>query len=193
MEAVLAPFAHLVLLGKDRDAEAAMALGEKLRYRHFIVPDCVSAGLAPKGSLLEVVRFAKPVPEWLLRTLERTRRVEDAAAGARLPRGEDWITRQGYLRERRGGRYAAPEQARFGRARLEALRDERAAVEKSLAPLREQRDGLTARIRSQRAQLAGVSASAQLAARAAEFAEARSQYDALVAKRRENTVLQAQR
>ncbi|BCK87516.1 chromosome partition protein Smc [Sideroxyarcus emersonii] len=192
VEAVLAPFAHLVLLGKEKDTEAAMALGEKLRYRHFIVPDCVAAGLAPKGSLLEVVHFAKPVPEWLLRTLERTRRVEDAAAGAKLPRGEDWITRQGYLRERRGGRYAAPEQARFGKARLEALREQRGSIDKALTPLRQQLADLTARIRNQQAQLAGVSAAAQLAARAAEFADARQQYDALVLRRRDNTVLQAQ-
>ena len=192
VEAVLAPFAHLVLLSRDKDAEAAMALGEKLRYRHFIVPDCVEAGLAPKGSLLEVVRFAKPVPQWLLRTLERTRRVEDAAAGSKLPRGEDWITRQGYLRERRGGRHAAPEQARFGKARLEALREQRGSIEKALAPLREQLAALTGKIRSLQAQLAGIGAAEQLAARAAEFAEARRQYDALVQRRRENTVLQAQ-
>jgi chromosome segregation protein len=192
VEAVLAPSAHIVLLAKEKDTEAAMALGEKLRYRHFIVPDCMPAGLPPKGSLLEVVRFTKPVPEWLLRTLERTRRVEDAVAGAKLPRGEDWITRQGYLRERRGGRYAAQEQARFGKARLEALREQRSSIEKSIAPLRGQRDDLTARIRNQQAQLAGVSASAQLAARAAEFAEARQHYDALVLRRRDNSVLQAQ-
>jgi chromosome segregation ATPase len=192
VEAVLAPFAHIVLLARDKDAEQAMALGEKLRYRHFIVPDCLAAGLAPKGSLLEVVRFTKPVPEWLLRTLERTRRVEDAVAGAKLPRGEDWITRQGYLRERRGGRHAAPEQARFGKARLEALRQQRADIEKSIAPLREQRDTLTAHIRNQQAQLAGVSASAQLATRAGEFAEARKNYDTLVLRRRDNSVLQAQ-
>jgi chromosome segregation protein len=192
VEAVLAPSAHIVLLAKEKDTEAAMALGEKLRYRHFIVPDCMPAGLPSKGSLLEVVRFTKPVPEWLLRTLERTRRVEDAVAGAKLPRGEDWITRQGYLRERRGGRYAAQEQARFGKARLEALREQRSSIEKSIAPLREQRDELTARIRNQQAQLAGVSASAQLAARAAEFAEARQHYDALVLRRRDNSVLQAQ-
>ncbi|MBU1775119.1 MAG: chromosome segregation protein SMC, partial [Gammaproteobacteria bacterium] len=192
VEAVLAPSAHIVLLAKEKDTEAAMALGEKLRYRHFIVPDCMPAGLPPKGSLLEVVRFTKPVPEWLLRTLERTRRVEDAVAGAKLPRGEDWITRQGYLRERRGGRYAAQDQARFGKARLEALREQRSCIEKSIAPLREQRDDLTSRIRNQQAQLAGVSASAQLAARAGEFAEARKEYDALVLRRRDNTVLQAQ-
>lgn len=192
VEAVLAPSAHIVLLSKDKDAEKAMALGEKLRYRHFIVPDCLSAGLPPKGSLLEVVRFTKPVPEWLLRTLERIRRVEDAAAGAKLPRGEDWITRQGYLRERRGGRYAAQEQARFGKARLEALREQRSAIDKMLEPLRQQFSDLTNRIRNQQAQLAGVSASAQLAARAGEFSEARQQYNALVLRRRDNTVLQAQ-
>lgn len=192
VEAVLAPSAHIVLLAKDKDAGQAMALGETLRYRHFIVPERMQPGLPPQGSLLEVVRFARPVPEWLLRTLERIRRVEDVAAGSKLPRGEDWITRQGYLRERRGGRYAAPEQPRFGRARLEALRQQRANIEKSIAPLRQQRDDLTARIRNQQTQLAGESASAQLAARAAEFAEARQQYDALVIRRRDNGVHQAQ-
>lgn len=192
VEAVLAPSAHIVLLARSNDAEKAMSLGEKLRYRQFIVPDCMPAGLAPKGSLLEVVRFSKPVPEWLLRTLERTRRVEDAAEGSKLQRGEDWITRQGYLRERRGGRHAAPEHARFGKARLDALREQRSSIEKSLAPLREQLNALTSRILMQKAMLDGVSASAQLAARAAEFAEARQQYDALVLRRRDNGVLQAQ-
>ena len=62
VEAVLAPSAHIVLLARDKDAEHAMALGEKLRYRHFIVPDSLPAGLPPKDSLLEVVRFTKPVP-----------------------------------------------------------------------------------------------------------------------------------
>lgn len=192
VEAVLAPFAHIVLLSRDKDAEAAMALGEKLRYRHFIVPERTQPGLAPQHSLMEVVRFTRPVPDWLLRLLERIRRVEDASAGARLPRGEDWITRQGYLRERRGGRYAAPEQARFGKARLESLRQQRASLEKSLEPLRQQRDELTGRIRNLQMLLAGENASAQLAARAPEFAEARLHYDALVIKRRDNGVYQAQ-
>lgn len=192
VEAALAPFAHIVLLQHARDAERAMALGEKQRYRNFIVPDCVTAGLPPQGSLLEVVRFSSPVPEWLLRTLERTRRVEDVAAGSKLPRGEDWITRQGYLRERRGGRHAAPEQARFGRARLDALRDERALLDKQLAPLKAQQAELAGTINGIKAQLTGETAAAQLAQRAAEFAEARSQYEALVLRRRDNGVLAAQ-
>ena len=192
VEAALAPFAHIVLLQHARDAERAMALGERQRYRNFIVPDCVTAGLPPQGSLLEVVRFSSPVPEWLLRTLERTRRVEDVAAGSKLPRGEDWITRQGYLRERRGGRHAAPEQARFGRARLDALRDERAQLDKQLAPLKAQQTDLAGRIHGMKAQLTGETAAAQLAQRAAEFAEARTQYEALVLRRRDNGVLAAQ-
>ena len=192
VEAALAPFAHIVLLQHARDAERAMALGEKLRYRNFIVPECVNAGLPPQGSLLEVVRFGSPVPEWLLRTLERTRRVEDVAAGSKLPRGEDWITRNGYLRERRGGRFAAPEQLRFGRARLDALRDERAALDKQLAPLKTQQSDLAGKINSMKAQLTGETAAAQLAQRAAEFAGARTQYEALVLRRRDNGVLAAQ-
>ncbi len=192
VEAVLAPFAHIVILAHNKDAEAAMALGEKLRYRHFIVPERSEPGLAPQGSLMEVVGFSKPVPEWLLRLLERIRRVEDTTAGSRLPRGEDWITRQGYLRERRGGRFSAPEQARFGRARLESLRQQRGDLEKSLSPLRQQRDDLTSRLRSLQSQLSGESAAAQLSARAAEFAEARQAYDELILKRRNNGVYQAQ-
>lgn len=192
VEAMLAPSAHIVLLAKEKDAEQAWKLGEKLRYRHFIVPEHIQPGLPPQGSLLEVVRFTKPVPEWLLRTLERTRRVEDAAAGSKLPRGEDWVTRQGYLRERRGGRYAAPEQARFGKARLEALRQQRAELENALDPLYQQRKDLTERIRNLQAQLGGEDAIAQLAARAAEFADAHQQYDALVLRRSENGVYQAQ-
>jgi len=192
VEAVLAPFAHIVLLAREKDAEAAMALGEKLRYRHFIVPERTTPGLAPQGSLLEVVRFSQAVPEWLLRLLERIRRVEDVGAGAKLPRGEDWITRRGYLRERRGGRFAAPEQARFGKARLESLRRQRAEVEKQLAPLHRQLLDLSGKLNSLKAQLAGENAGAQLAARAAEFAEARQNYDVLVIKRGDNTLYEAQ-
>ncbi|MEW6120530.1 MAG: AAA family ATPase [Pseudomonadota bacterium] len=192
VEAVLAPSAHIVLLAHERDAERAMAIGEKLRYRSFIVPECVAPGLAPQGSLLEIVRFASKVPEWLLRTLERTRRVEDVAAGSKLPRGEDWITRSGYLRERRGGRHAAPEQAVFGRAALDALRLERAALDKQLAPLKAQQAELAERIRTLKASVSGEAAAAELARRADEFAEARTCHDALVEKRRDNGVLAAQ-
>ncbi|HQO16407.1 MAG TPA: chromosome segregation protein SMC, partial [Methylotenera sp.] len=117
VEAVLSSSAHIVLLADKKDEARALSLGEQLKYRHYIVPERAIAPLAPKNSLLEVVKFSRDVPEWVSRLLAGITRVEDAKAGASLPRNEDWVTRLGYLRERRGGRFAAPEQARFGRAR----------------------------------------------------------------------------
>ncbi|MEO1766193.1 AAA family ATPase [Thiobacter aerophilum] len=184
VEAVLAPFAHIVLLARQQDAERAFALGEKLRYRHYIVPERTPAPLPTQGSLLEVVRFKKAVPEWLIRLLERTQRVEDAAAGAKLPRAQDWVTRSGYLRERRGARYAAPEQARFGQARIEALKNRLQALDAAIAPLLGRLDALGREIAAIRGRLTGIDAGTQLAARAAEFAEARRQQEALTAQRR---------
>lgn len=184
VEAVLAPFAHIVLLAREQDAERAFALGEQLRYRHYIVPDRGVPSLPPQGSLLEVVSFKKPVPEWLIRLLERTQRVEDAAAGAKLPRAQDWVTRTGYLRERRGARHAAPEQARFGQARIEALQTRLRQLDEACAPLVQRLDGIGREIAALRSRLAGIDAGAQLAARAAEFADARRQHEALTAQRR---------
>jgi chromosome segregation ATPase len=185
VEAVLAPSANIVLLAHEKDAERAFALGEKLKYRHFIVPERSQPPLAPKGSLLEVVKFSRPVPDWITRVLERIRRVEDTSEGASLPRGEDWVTRQGYLRERRGGRYAAPDQPRFGKARLESLRQRQGELTRLMQPLQARIKNLNEEMQAIRSRLAGVDATAQLASRSAEFAEARVQYDALVARRRE--------
>lgn len=184
VEAVLAPLAHMVLLRHEKDAEAAFRLGEVLRYRHLIVPEHRPAGLAPQGSLLEMVRFSRPVPGWMLDMLERTRRVPDAGAGAQLPRGEDWVTQSGYLRERRGGRFAAPDVPRFGRARLEALRDEIARIRRGIEPVEAELKALHRDMQAIRARMAGVDAATQLAARSAEFAEAQTQLAVLTAQRR---------
>lgn len=172
VEAVLAPFAHVILLHSDKQAEAAFALGEQLKYRHLIVPERQLAGLPPKGSLLEVVKLKQPVAPWMLNMLERTQRVEDTAAGVRLPRGEDWVTRQGYLRERRGGRYAAPNEPRFGKARLESLRKHLREIEGEVDSLQAQMHPLQQRIKTLKHALDGVDAAAQLRARAEEFASA---------------------
>ena len=131
----------------------------------------------PKGSLLEIVKFSRDVPEWVSRVLAGITRVEDAKAGASLPRNEDWVTRQGYLRERRGGRYAAPEQPRFGRAREEALRTQLADIQKQSRGLLDKLKPINADIQVIKARLAGISATVQLASRSAEFAEARTEYD----------------
>ncbi len=174
VEAVLAPFAHIVLLADPHQAEQAFALGEQLRYRHFVVPETLAVPAPTPGSLLEVLRLDGPLPAWLLRLLQRTQRVDDAAAGARLPRGEDWVTRQGYLRERRGGRYAAPDSPRFGQARLTALDERRQQLATEVAGLNERLRTVGGQIGVLRERLSGSDARRLLAARAAEFAEAES-------------------
>ncbi|MBN8463538.1 MAG: AAA family ATPase [Dechloromonas sp.] len=62
VEALLVPFAHLVILHRERDAEAAFALGEQHKYRHFIVPERSAPTLHAPGSIAEVVHFRRPVP-----------------------------------------------------------------------------------------------------------------------------------
>ncbi|MDZ4140640.1 MAG: AAA family ATPase [Methylotenera sp.] len=184
VEAVLSSSAHIVLLADKKDEARALSLGEQLKYRHYIVPERSQPPLAPKGSLLEIVKFSRDVPEWVSRVLAGITRVEDAKAGASLPRSEDWVTRQGYLRERRGGRFAAPDQPRFGRARLEALRNQLVEVQKQLQTLQAQLKPINTDIQVIKARLAGVDATAQLASRSMEFAEARTQYELLVSERR---------
>lgn len=183
VEAVLAPFAHVILLHSEKQAEAAFALGEKLKYRHLIVPERQLAGLPPKGSLLEVVKLKQPVAPWMLTMLERTQRVEDTAAGVTLPRGEDWVTRQGYLRERRGGRYAAPNEPRFGKARVESLRSNLHQIEAEIEALQGEIHPLQQRIKTLKNALDGVDAAAQLRARAEEFASAATLYADFKARR----------
>jgi len=183
VEAVLGPFAHVILLHHPQDAEAAFALGEKLKYRNLIVPERQSAGLAPQGSLLEVVKLAQPIAPWMLNMLERTRRVDDAKAGSALPRGEDWVTKQGYLRERRGGRFAAPNEPRFGKARLEGLRTNLHRIEQEIEQLQSQLKPVQQQIQSIKNVLAGVNAATQLAARAEEFAQAATDHPVVKVQR----------
>lgn len=171
VEALLAPYRHLVVLERSDDQAQAFALGEKLRYRHFIVPDTAVPPAPTLAGLLEVVRFTAPAPGWLAQLLDRTQRVRDAAAGAQLPRGQDWITQDGYLRERRGGRHAAAtDRPHFGRARLAALQAERDELVAKLAIFETQRQKVRDEIAKLIAALADVDAPRELADRAEEFA-----------------------
>jgi chromosome segregation protein len=174
IEAVLAPVKHIILLRRDADKARAYALGEQLRYRHFIVPERNDAPTPTPGSLLEIIHFRRPAPLWLLQTLDRTQRVEDAHAGAKLPSGQDWITRVGYLKERRGGRYAGskPNDWHFGKARQTALQGTLAELTKFLDELEKLRAQLSKSIEEDRAILMRVDATRDLAARAEEFAQA---------------------
>jgi chromosome segregation protein len=185
VEGVLAGYRHVVLLENASDREAAWAIGERLRYKHFVVADRAPVGRATPGTLLDVVDFSALPPEWLPRQLERIQRVEDVKLGAGLPREQEWITPAGYYKERRGGRHLGVDDSYFGTAARERqLREGEARfaeLESRLLELVDLRRTLSQRVAEIDAQLAGSQAGAQLAARAEEFAEAESQREMLEA------------
>jgi chromosome segregation ATPase len=179
VEAVLAGYRHVVLLDDPRDREKAWKLGEQHRYKHFVVADRAPAEAATRGSLLEVVEFSAAAPDWLLRNLDRIRRVEDIADGSKFGREQDWITPQGYFRERRGGRHLGVDDMYFGAgARDRQLRDGEAKlrdIESRLRDIASERKEALARATDAEGVLRGASASSQLADRADEFNEAHAQ------------------
>ena len=178
VEALLAPYRHLVLLKRARDRDAAWRIGERLQYRGFVTPDVEPAPPAVPGGMLEIARFTGDAPAWLTAWLNRVQRVEDAAAGAKLDARQDWITRTGYHRERRGARHSgvAARDFRFGeaarRARLMALEEDCAQWRIELEQLGLEEKTLLAGISRDQAVVSGVNAAALLASRAEEYAAA---------------------
>lgn len=174
LEAILRPYRSLILLENESDRHEAWALGERERFRHFIVSDRVPCPEASPGSLLEVVRFAGEPPKWLAELLGRIRRVDNAQAAAKLPRDQDWITREAYHRERRGARHlGVPHDFWFGelarQTRLESLQKEVAELDKQLAWARKKQDEAESAMQSAREKLLGMQAAELLLARSAEF------------------------
>jgi len=177
IEAVLRPYRHVLLLERAGDRHQAWSLGERERFRHFVVADCEPPPPAREGSLAQIVRFAGDAPRWLPELLGRIQRVEDAAEGSTLPRDAEWITRDGYHRERRGARHLGrPREFHFGelarQSRITQLEADVADLDKALGALRPRMDTLREQLNSLRSQLLGLSAAPQLAARAEAFAEA---------------------
>lgn len=177
LEAVLRPYRHLILLEREDDRHAAWALGERARFRHFIVAERESAAAPRAGSLAEVVRFAAPVPRWLCDLLNRMQRVDDAEAARTLPRDAEWITRDGYHKERRGARHLGrPAEFHFGelarQARIAQLGADIAALDNQRRELSPQLDAARERLKALRARLLGLQSATLLAERSAEFAAA---------------------
>lgn len=179
VEAVLAGSRHVVLLDDPADQRRAYQLGEQHRYRHFVVADREKHVRPSRGSLLEVIAFDAPPPDWLVRQLDRIRRVDDVDEGSKLPRDQDWITPQGYFRERRGGRHMGVEDFYFGKAarELQLRRGEqrRQTLDDERRALRDERGALQQRIADAESRLKGIDSADQLAARAEEFALAAAQ------------------
>ncbi|MCK6409238.1 AAA family ATPase [Thauera sp.] len=183
LEAILRPYRHLVLLEREADRHAAWALAERERFRHFIVAERETAPPPRALSLAEVVEFSAPVPRWLADLLNRIRRVEDAHAARDLAREQEWITRDGYHRERRGARHLGrPQEFHFGelarQSRVAALQDEIGGLDKQLKALRPKLDAAAARLTSIRQRLLGLQSAQLLAARSEAYASAEAELPA---------------
>ncbi len=182
VEGVLKPFAFVVLLENAADKQQAWSLGQKHRYRHFVVPDRLPAGKGRSDSLLEIVAFKQAPPSWLPRLLDRIERVVDVTQGNRLPAGQDWITSEGYHREQRGGRYIGVEQQEFQFGEI-ARQEQLKALETAIQELRDRQKHQSSELQQaeQRCQhidslLQGVDADKQLLAEANSFANAERQW-----------------
>lgn len=177
LEAVLRPYRHVILLERESDRHAAWALGERERFRHFLVPEREEAPPANLRSLAEVVRFSAPVPRWLADLLNRIRRVDSVEATRDLSREVEWITRDGYHRERRGARHLGrPNDFHFGelarQARIEQLEADVLALDKQLQSLRPKAADAAERLTALRQRLLGLQSAQLLAAKAQTYAEA---------------------
>ncbi len=182
VEAFLAPYRQLVLLENEADRARAWQIGETLRYRHFVAagraPASAAASVPQAGSLLEAVSFNADAPAWLIQSLNQVQRAENTQAGAGLPAVQSWITRSGYYRERRGGRFigVTPGDYHFGEAgkksRLDALAAETKVLSSHIGKLADEEADLRQTIAQKQAQLDGLDAAQMLALRTDEFARA---------------------
>lgn len=185
VEAVLRPYRHVVLLERAGDRREAWQLAERMRYRHFLVHERVEAPRARAGSLLEVLRFSAEGPDWLFRQLNSISRVENVAAAESVD--GDWITREGYFRERRGARHigvAAHEYA-FGegarQSRLAALRENLRQLNQRLLDGEARLVAVSAEASALAEYLGGMDAIAALDARSEEFAALEARLEGLKA------------
>ncbi len=190
VEGILGPYAHIVLLANQNDRRRAWELGEKHRYRHFVVAEQAPIPKPSLGSLLEVVKFSQQPPAWLIELLNRIRRVETVTEGTTLANGISWITKEGYHREQRGGRYVAPDGGyKFGEAaRLAFLKESRAEevnLQQRVNNIESENTALLTRISELDALLSGLDAVVQLASRASEFSNAEKEISVLADRAQE--------
>jgi chromosome segregation ATPase len=193
LEGVIGQYAHIVLLTKPEDRKRAWELGEKIRYRNFIVAERGSRPAIIAGSLLEMVRFKEQAPEWLVELLNRIRIVESVQEGSELSGDLSWVTRDGYYRERRGGRYIGVDAGKFqfgeaARSNMIAGAEAELKVFTSRADeICTENEILVRRIDEIQSLLSGIDAAKQLTARSAEFNNAEKEFPSLTQQVHEST------
>jgi chromosome segregation ATPase len=179
VEAVLAGVRHLILLEDPQDRAAAWRLGERLRYRHYVVPDRADVDHVRSGSLLECINFTAPPPVWLSRLLNDIQCVESVEHGAKLPDSQSWITPSAYQRERRGARDISVKDSYFGAQAGAQARRKLGELQDEVDALYAQRASLSKRISELQSRLAGIDAAQELSAREPEFEAAQAEHDRL--------------
>ncbi|WP_263405651.1 ATP-binding protein [Chitinimonas arctica] len=173
VEALLAPYRHIILLNREADKQAAFQVGQRLQYRHFIVPDREAAPRAVPGSILEIIDLKADAPGWLSRQLNNVQRVRSVEAASGVQ--GDWITREGYHKERRGARFIGVDARdhHFGEAARVSRLDEASRrlrdLNQQLLDWESESVELGRQVSSLQLQLAGMDAVQQLAARGDEF------------------------
>ncbi|GKT26643.1 ATP-binding protein [Acidovorax sp. SUPP3334] len=177
IEGVLRGHRWVVLLDKEADLAEAYEIGERERYRHYLVGPGEKALKGDPGTLLSHVRFTAPVPRWLVQQMQQLRCVADPREGKRL--GGTWITPQAYMHDGRGARsmWVEPREHQFGAAAVHARRNaaerDAAQIDAQLAPVLDRVLALKRQITDTRRALEGHSAAEELARRSDEFAQAR--------------------
>jgi chromosome segregation protein len=167
IESLLRAHRYVVLLQRPEDRWRAWELGEAHRYRYFIVADRGQTNVpAPHGSGLSVVEMAPEVPDWIRRNLAAVQLVEQVGDGQRLPSGTTFVTRDGFMRERRGGRSIAvangdfilgmagrQQQARRMQDEIRRLQTEGRALQEQIRTIETERQSLDRRLAAQRVRL----------------------------------------
>ena len=182
IEGVLRGHRWVVLLDQANDLAEAWELGERERFRHYIVEPGSVALKGESGTLLEHVRFTAPVPRWLVQQLQNLRCVADPREGKKL--GGTWITPQAYMHDGRGARsmWVEAHEHQFGASAVQARRSaaerDLARIDAQLAPVLDQLMALKRQITDTRRALEGHSAAEELARRSDEFGQAREQLPA---------------
>lgn len=179
IEGLISQEALTILIADRKHQARGWALGEAYQYRNTVTGDLASPPPARRGTLLEAVSFSGPVPAWIICRLEQLKTVESVEEGRALPETDNWITRKGYCRDRRGGRYVGITDKRtymYGdaavQAEIEHLEQLIRENEKELTGLEAQRNTLVTKIDDCNRLIVGWDANKGLAARLAEFAQA---------------------
>ena len=181
IEALLAPYRYIILLQHPKDKREAWELAQRLQFRHFVVPDRESLPKIEKDSILAVMEVKAELPIWLSRQLNQIKRVNSVAEGV-LEEG-DWITKDGYNKERRGARFIGidPRDYHFGEGarlgRLTEINRRLRELDGMIVENEKMLNAINQEVGTYQLQLDGVDAVKQLAARAEAFKMAKMGYE----------------